>query len=73
MTHKRKHPALQTYTNTWAHKRGYALELYSLMEVQQFSTTTFKAPDDGHISRNMQYTSDVKNNFKIKKSQILRF
>jgi hypothetical protein len=36
---------LQTY-NTWAHKRGYTLKLYSLTEVQQFSTAIFEAPDD---------------------------
>jgi hypothetical protein len=29
------------------------LELYSLMEVQQFSMAIFEAPDDDHLSRNM--------------------
>jgi hypothetical protein len=40
---------LQTYNNTWAHKRRYTLELYSVMEVQQFSTAIFEAPDDDDI------------------------
>jgi hypothetical protein len=31
---------------TRAHKRGYALEMYSLMKVQQFSTSILKAPND---------------------------
>jgi hypothetical protein len=35
--------------NTWAHKRGHTLELYSLAEVLQFSTAIFEAPDDGLI------------------------
>jgi hypothetical protein len=39
---------LQTY-NTWAHKRGYTLELYSLTEVQQFLTATFEASGDDDI------------------------
>jgi hypothetical protein len=51
-TRKSNHPTLQTY-NTWAHKRGYTLELYSLTEVQQFSKAIFEAPDDDHIVRNM--------------------
>jgi hypothetical protein len=45
--------ALQIYNNRCAHKRGYTLELYSLTEVQQFSTSILKAPDDDHISRNI--------------------
>jgi hypothetical protein len=36
------------------------------MELQQFSTTIFEAPDEDHIGRNMQGTSEVKNNLKIK-------
>jgi hypothetical protein len=35
--------------NTWAHKQGYTLESYSMMEVQQFSTAILEAPDDGHF------------------------
>jgi hypothetical protein len=41
--------------------------MYSLMEAQQFSTAIFGSPDDDHIGRNMQRTSDVKSNFEIKK------
>jgi hypothetical protein len=66
-TRKRNHPALQTY-NTWAHKRGYTAEFYSLTEVLQFSTEIFKTPDKEHICRNVQCTSDENKNFKIKKS-----
>jgi hypothetical protein len=65
-TRKRKCPALQAYSNTWGHNRGYTLKLYPLDGVQQFSTAIFEAPDDDHKGRNMQSTSDVKNNFKIK-------
>jgi hypothetical protein len=50
-----------------AHKRGYALELYSLTEVQQFLTAIFEVSDDDHIGRNMYYTSAVKNNLAFKK------
>jgi hypothetical protein len=41
------------YNNTWAHKQGYALELYSLTKLQQFSTAIFEEPDDDHIDQNM--------------------
>jgi hypothetical protein len=40
------HPALHTYNSAWLHKQGYTLELYSMTEVQQFSTAIFEAPDD---------------------------
>jgi hypothetical protein len=40
------------YNNTQALKRGYILESYSLMEMRQFSTAIFEAPDDDHIGRN---------------------
>jgi hypothetical protein len=54
MTRKRNHRAKQKYTNTWADKRGYTSELYSLTEVQKkFSTEIFEALDDDHTSRNM--------------------
>jgi hypothetical protein len=33
--------------------------LYSLTEVQQFSTTIFEAHDDDHIGRNTYCASDV--------------
>jgi hypothetical protein len=39
-TRKGTHPAYGTYN------RGYTLEMYSLAEVQQFSTAFLKAPDD---------------------------
>jgi hypothetical protein len=39
------------------------------MEVQQFSTEIFEAPDDDHIGRNMQCTKDVKTNFKFRKRE----
>jgi hypothetical protein len=44
---------LQTHNNTREHERGYALELYSLAEVQQFRTAIFEAPNNDHIGRNM--------------------
>jgi hypothetical protein len=47
------HGMLQTYNNTWAHKREYTSVLYSLTEVRQFATTIFEAPDDDHIGQNM--------------------
>jgi hypothetical protein len=61
-------PSLNAY-NTQTHKQGYTrtLELYSLTEVREFSTAIYEAPDNYHIGRNMQCSSDVKNNFKIKK------
>jgi hypothetical protein len=37
----------------WAHKQSYTSELYSLTEVQRFSTAIFEAPDDDHIGRKM--------------------
>jgi hypothetical protein len=43
----------QHYRRTWAHKRGYNLELYSLTEVQKFSTAISKTLDDHYIGRNM--------------------
>jgi hypothetical protein len=46
---------------------------YSLTEVQQFSTAIFEASNDDHVSGNIQCASDAKNNFKIKKTSILRF
>jgi hypothetical protein len=42
------------------------VELYSVTAVQQFSTAISEAPEDDHIVRNMQCTSDVKNNLKFK-------
>jgi hypothetical protein len=40
--------------NTWARKRVYTLESYSLTEVQKFETAIFKAhDDDSHIGQNM--------------------
>jgi hypothetical protein len=44
---------LQLHRNTWAHKGRYNLEFHTLTEVQQFSASIVKAPDDGHISQNM--------------------
>jgi hypothetical protein len=41
------------------------LQMYSLTEVQQFSTAIFKAPDDDRIGRNIQCSSDVKTNLKM--------
>jgi hypothetical protein len=46
--------------NTWAHKRGYTLEFYSLTEVQQFSKAILEALHDDHIGRNIYYTGNVK-------------
>jgi hypothetical protein len=43
--------------------------MYSLTEVQQFSTAIFEAPDNDHIGRNMQRARDVKTNFKFKKRE----
>jgi hypothetical protein len=43
---------LQTYYNTWVNKQGY-MKLYSLTEVQQFSTAIFEVHDDDHIGQNM--------------------
>lgn len=40
-TRKRNHTAPQTY-DTWAHERGYNLELHSLTEVLQFSASVSK-------------------------------
>jgi hypothetical protein len=37
-----------------------SLELYSLTEEQQFSTSIFVSPNDDHIGQNMYYTSDIK-------------
>jgi hypothetical protein len=50
----------------WAHKRGYALELYLLTAVQKFSTAVFEVPGDDRIGRNVQSTSDVKNDLNLK-------
>lgn len=47
-------------------KARYILELYSVMEVQHFSTIS-EAPDDDSIVRNMQRAGDVKNNLKLRK------
>jgi hypothetical protein len=46
------------YNNIRAHKRGHNLELHSLTEVQQLSTSSFEARDDDHISENIWCTSD---------------
>jgi hypothetical protein len=48
-----------------------ASELCRLTEVQQFLIAVFEALDDGHIDRNVQCTTDMKNNFKIKKKREL--
>jgi hypothetical protein len=45
-------------------KAWCTLELYSVAEVHQFSTAISEAPDDDHTVRNMQCTSNVKNNLK---------
>lgn len=67
-------PSTSNVHNIWAHKRGYTLKLYSLMEGQKFPTAIFEVPDDDHNYRNMQCTNNVKNNFKFKKKKwIIRF
>jgi hypothetical protein len=40
------------------------------MEAQQFSTAIFGAPHDDYVGRNMQCTSEVKNNSKLKKKAV---
>jgi hypothetical protein len=40
---------LQTHNNKRPHERGYASKLYSLAEVQHFSTAIFEAPNNDHI------------------------
>jgi hypothetical protein len=47
-------------------RRGYILESYSVTEVQQISIAISEASNDDHIVRNIQWTSDVKNNLKFK-------
>jgi hypothetical protein len=41
------HDTIPKYTIIYA--RGYTLELYSMTEIQQFSTAIFEVPDDDHI------------------------
>jgi hypothetical protein len=38
-----------------------------MTKVHQFSTAIFKASAEDHIGRNMECTSEVKNNLKIKR------
>jgi hypothetical protein len=42
------------------------LALSSLTQIKHFSTVIFEASDDDHVGRNMEHTSDVKNNLKSK-------
>jgi hypothetical protein len=48
----------------------HALELHSMLEVEQFSIEIFENPDDDHIGRNVQCTSDVKNNLIFIKREL---
>jgi hypothetical protein len=41
-----------------------------MLEAQQFSTEIFKVLDDDHFGRNMQCTSDMKNNIIFIKREL---